>query len=220
MVSLCTTRQSSLKKTRVIIRATGVFGDKVKSVSVYEGESVTLHTDITELQRDDLIEWWFKEIRIARIKSSDINPINAANDKTKRFRDRLKINNQTADLTITNITPEHTGNYELIKNGEKIVKKFYLTVYASPTTTNANNLTQENIPDYKLLISCTAAAAAVGFITSVLIFWIYSKHTKTHQQDQTCEDEIAYADPKFRKRNTQNVKDESEVIYATVNPRS
>ncbi|XP_073717482.1 uncharacterized protein [Misgurnus anguillicaudatus] len=36
----------------------GVFGDEVKSVSVMEGDSLTLHTDI-KLQRDDVIEWRF-----------------------------------------------------------------------------------------------------------------------------------------------------------------
>ncbi|XP_073669704.1 uncharacterized protein [Paramisgurnus dabryanus] len=34
-----------------------VFGDEVKSVM--EGDSLTLHNNITELQRDDVIEWRF-----------------------------------------------------------------------------------------------------------------------------------------------------------------
>ncbi|XP_073718251.1 pregnancy-specific glycoprotein 22-like [Misgurnus anguillicaudatus] len=114
----------------------GVFGDEVKSVFVMEGDSVTLYADITEIQSKYKIEWWFKEIRIARIKRSfDIYPIYYDNDKTQRFRDRLKMNNQTADLTIANITTQHTGLYQLyIYIGNKpAVKRFNVTVYVSST---------------------------------------------------------------------------------------
>ncbi|XP_065099563.1 CD48 antigen-like [Paramisgurnus dabryanus] len=108
----------------------GVFGDEVKSetLSVMEGESVTLHTNITKLKGTDYLEWWFEETSIAKFKSSDTNNIH--NDNDKRFRDRLEINNQNADLTIINIRSEHTGNYEFIINAETTVKKFTLTAYA------------------------------------------------------------------------------------------
>ncbi|XP_065099324.1 uncharacterized protein [Paramisgurnus dabryanus] len=106
----------------------GVFGAEVKSVM--EGDSVILHTDITELQTKDEIEWRFKEIRIARIKRSvDINPIYEY-ENNERFRDRLEMNNQTGDLTITNIRSEHSGDYKLF-NADKAVKSFSLTAYAS-----------------------------------------------------------------------------------------
>ncbi len=32
--------------------------DGVKSVSVMEGDSVTLHTGVSEIQRDDVITWF------------------------------------------------------------------------------------------------------------------------------------------------------------------
>ncbi|XP_016112937.1 SLAM family member 9-like [Sinocyclocheilus grahami] len=48
-----------------------------------------------------------------------------------RFRDRLKLDNQTGSLTITNITTEHTGHYKLEITGGKLSSKaFRVSVYA------------------------------------------------------------------------------------------
>ncbi|XP_016370431.1 uncharacterized protein LOC107710205 [Sinocyclocheilus rhinocerous] len=46
-----------------------VLGDRdaVKSVSVMEGESVTLDPELTDIQSDEEIEWRFGDIRIARV---------------------------------------------------------------------------------------------------------------------------------------------------------
>ncbi len=41
--------------------------DEVKSVSVLEGDSVTLRTGLTEIQRDDEILWKFGDQDIARL---------------------------------------------------------------------------------------------------------------------------------------------------------
>ncbi|KAA0711810.1 hypothetical protein E1301_Tti022041 [Triplophysa tibetana] len=106
----------------------GVFGDEVKSVSVMEGHSVTLHTDVTHIQTHDEIQWRFKGIRIARImRSYDINP---TYDETEIFRDRVKMNNQTGDLTITHITSQHSGLYKLniLSGNTETDKRFNLTV--------------------------------------------------------------------------------------------
>ncbi len=47
----------------------GVFGVDMKSVSVMEGDSVTLNSDLTEIQTHHLITWTFghPETRIAEI---------------------------------------------------------------------------------------------------------------------------------------------------------
>ncbi|XP_058618006.1 SLAM family member 9-like isoform X6 [Onychostoma macrolepis] len=48
-----------------------------------------------------------------------------------RFRDRLKLDNQTGSLTITNITTQHTGVYQVEIAAEKLTSKtFNVSVYA------------------------------------------------------------------------------------------
>ncbi|XP_055073715.2 uncharacterized protein [Misgurnus anguillicaudatus] len=112
----------------------GVFGDEVKSVSVMEGDSLTLHTHITEIKKRDLIMW-----RFVVAQEFIIVKINGAANKTSiyddvldgRFRDRLQVNNQTGDLTITNITTQHTGLYQININSEqKLSYRFNVTVFA------------------------------------------------------------------------------------------
>ncbi|XP_073717722.1 uncharacterized protein [Misgurnus anguillicaudatus] len=109
----------------------GVFGDEVKSVSVIEGGSVTLYTDITETHREDLIEWRFGDQQdlIARI-NKEANAVSIYDDVLNgRFRHRLQLNDQTGDLTITNITTQHTGLYTLdIFSRETTKKTFNISV--------------------------------------------------------------------------------------------
>ncbi|XP_016396117.1 SLAM family member 9-like, partial [Sinocyclocheilus rhinocerous] len=126
----------------------GVFDvktDEVKSVSVLEGDSVTLHTDV-KVQRDDQIRWTFgpQNTRIAEIiKRDQINFIFVSNDG--RFRDKLLMDNQTGSLTIRNIRSDHTGLYELtvIISGKTSLKSFSVTVYAPLSipvfTSNSSN---------------------------------------------------------------------------------
>ncbi|XP_048038582.1 SLAM family member 6-like [Megalobrama amblycephala] len=108
----------------------GVFGDadEVKSVSVMEGDSVTLNTDVTEVQRDDQILWRFGETRIAELYKKNIDMFGS----NKIFGDRLQIDSQTGSLTIRNIRSEHTGLYKLqiISDRGTSNKRFNVTVYA------------------------------------------------------------------------------------------
>nr|XP_055073028.1 uncharacterized protein LOC129452991 [Misgurnus anguillicaudatus] len=109
----------------------GVFGDKVKSVSVMEGDSVTLQSYITKLQRDDLILWRFGATNslIATI-NKEANKISIFDDVLDgRFRDRLQVNNQTGDLIITNITTQHTGLYITISGKQKVSYRVNVIVY-------------------------------------------------------------------------------------------
>nr|XP_055072791.1 uncharacterized protein LOC129452791 [Misgurnus anguillicaudatus] len=110
----------------------GVVTDE--SVSVYEGDSVTLYTDITEIQTDDLIDWRFGDQQdlITKINRADSNSLRIYDDVLDGiFRDKLQVNNQTGDLTITNITTQHTGLYQLDISSEMITKKkFNISVFA------------------------------------------------------------------------------------------
>ncbi|XP_073699704.1 CD48 antigen-like [Garra rufa] len=101
----------------------------MKSVSVMEGDSVTLNNDV-KVQRDDLILWLFgpEDIRLAQIYNQVINMFNS----NVKFGYRLQMDSQTGSLTIRNIRTEHTGLYKLqIFNKIKTsYKRFNVTVYA------------------------------------------------------------------------------------------
>ncbi|XP_051764195.1 uncharacterized protein LOC127520272 isoform X1 [Ctenopharyngodon idella] len=100
---------------------------------VMEGDSVTLNSDLTEMKDDDLIQWRFGDgnTLIAEI-NKQADRITVYDDVLDgRFRDRLKLDNQTGSLTITNTRPEHTGEYVLLIN---YMENFiYLSVYVSVT---------------------------------------------------------------------------------------
>ncbi|XP_051763438.1 natural killer cell receptor 2B4-like isoform X1 [Ctenopharyngodon idella] len=108
---------------------TGVFGD---SVSVMEGDSVTLNTDVTEIHEDDDILWKYGAENSLIAKMSIENQIFSTSDGPDgRFRDRLKLDDQTGSLTITNTRTEHAGVYELeIKGVKRSSKTFSVSVYA------------------------------------------------------------------------------------------
>ncbi|XP_077081432.1 uncharacterized protein LOC143735221 isoform X6 [Siphateles boraxobius] len=96
-----------------------------------EGDSVTLNTDVTVIHENDDIMWKFGDENtcIAKIKKKQI--FSTCNDSDGRFRDRLKLDDQTGSLIITNIRTEHTGVYQLeIIGAELTSKTFSVSVYA------------------------------------------------------------------------------------------
>jgi len=99
--------------------------DAVKSVSVTEGESVSLNTD-TEIKADELILWrtGHNNILIAKIN-------NYKTDFLERFRERLKLDHQTGSLTIQSTTTTDSGLYKVTSStrSETPLNIFNLTVY-------------------------------------------------------------------------------------------
>ncbi|XP_050959680.1 uncharacterized protein LOC127161082 [Labeo rohita] len=92
----------------------GAFADSdvVNSVSVMEGDSVTLESGVTEIQTRDVITWTFghPETLIAQIIKED-GIFSTYDGPDGRFRDRLKLDHQTGSLTITNTRTTHSGLY-------------------------------------------------------------------------------------------------------------
>ncbi|XP_065099430.1 uncharacterized protein [Paramisgurnus dabryanus] len=108
----------------------GVFGSEF--VSVTEGDSVTLSVNVTESQIKEGISWKFgPEITIAEIEVGN-NNIHLYKDRADgRFKNRLKLNNQTGSLTITNTRTTDSGLYQLINtNTKNQLNIFNLTFYS------------------------------------------------------------------------------------------
>ncbi len=100
----------------------------VKTVSVMEGDSVTLNTDV-EIQTEDHILWTFgpQSVQIAEIIKRD-HFIFVSNNG--RFRDKLHMDIQTGSLTIRNIRSEHSGLYQMqISSSKVLLKRFNVTLY-------------------------------------------------------------------------------------------
>ncbi|XP_042568212.1 SLAM family member 5-like [Cyprinus carpio] len=107
--------------------------DAVKSVSVMEGDSVSLQTN-TELQTEDQITWAFGPSAVFLAQLQKETRIVITHDPDGRFRNRLKVNNQTGSLTITNTRTTHSGLYQIITSSSRsrnTTYKFNVTVFAS-----------------------------------------------------------------------------------------
>ncbi|XP_058616489.1 uncharacterized protein LOC131530317 isoform X2 [Onychostoma macrolepis] len=114
--------------TLIFFIFSGVFGaadtNQIKSISVMRGYSVTLLTDITEVQRDDLILWTFGS------KDNLIAEMHKQVDYVYGSQGHFRLEQKTGSLTIRNIRPEHSGLYELtaINSGRTSYKRFSVTV--------------------------------------------------------------------------------------------
>ncbi|KAL1251980.1 hypothetical protein QQF64_019776, partial [Cirrhinus molitorella] len=102
-----------------------------KDISVTEGDSVTLNADQTEVSKDDIL--WECETEMDAIAefNKTAGKFSTSDGRDGRFRNRLKVDNQTGSLTITNITTQHAGDYKLKITGKKgPLKAFRISVYA------------------------------------------------------------------------------------------
>ncbi|XP_056614280.1 uncharacterized protein LOC130429632 isoform X2 [Triplophysa dalaica] len=111
---------------------TGVFGDAGEvTVSVMEGDSLTLHTEDTEIKRHVTIKWKYgpREMVIAEVNGR-VPSFSTYDGDHERFKDRLKLDYETGDLTITDIRPDHSGLYKLQVISNRVsYKKYIVTVY-------------------------------------------------------------------------------------------
>ncbi|KAK7136659.1 hypothetical protein R3I93_016871 [Phoxinus phoxinus] len=110
----------------------GVFAgtDAVKSVSVMEGDSVSLNSSLTEIQEDEEIIWTFGSNGSLLAITDGVKNI-IPDDIDERFRGRLELDKKTGSLTIMNITTEHAGVYtvEISGRNSSSTYRFNVTVY-------------------------------------------------------------------------------------------
>ncbi len=104
--------------------------DETGSMSVMEGDSVTLHTDVSEIKNGDTLLWVFgpKGFVISQItRKNDFTSFFVTDDVG--FRGRLQVDQKTASLT-RNTRITHSGQYKLTISREKTTSKiFSVTVF-------------------------------------------------------------------------------------------
>ncbi len=86
--------------------------DAVKTVSVMEGESATVPTGVIEIQGYDLILWKFKDNSVAEINKGT-NQFLVYDSGDVRFKGRLKLNEKSGSLIISNSRTTDSGDYHL-----------------------------------------------------------------------------------------------------------
>ncbi|XP_067271125.1 CD48 antigen-like [Pseudorasbora parva] len=156
------------------VKTRSVFSDsdEVKSVSVTEGDSVTLNSDHVKVQTDDQILWMFgpQDTRIADIHSQNIKIY----DSNTAFEKRLQMDSQTGSLTIRNIRSEHTGLYKLqiISRGTSY-KRFNVNVYARlpvPVITRNSSDCSSSSSSGPSSENCSLVCSAVN-VSHVTLSW-------------------------------------------------
>ncbi|XP_051551331.1 uncharacterized protein LOC127439217 isoform X2 [Myxocyprinus asiaticus] len=141
----------------------------MKTVSVMEGDSVTLKTGVTKIQEDDLIMWMCGDSCIAKLNVS-AQIISESNEK---FRGRLHLDYQTGSLTITNITTTDSGLYKAQIIGNKVSRKsFNVTVNAHlPIPVITSYCPQYSPSSESLRHSKCVLLCSVVNVTQVTLSW-------------------------------------------------
>ncbi|XP_073700676.1 SLAM family member 5-like [Garra rufa] len=112
----------------------------IDEISMKEGDSVTLDSDLTEIM-DDEIKWTFGRgnTLIAEINKQAKGFTVYDDVLDGRFRDRLKLDEKNGSLTITNITTEHAGVYKVWINSMRLF--FFLSVYDEMSVKEGDSVT-------------------------------------------------------------------------------
>ncbi|XP_048037646.1 uncharacterized protein LOC125262826 isoform X1 [Megalobrama amblycephala] len=135
--------------------------DEMKTISVMEGDSVTLNTDVTEVQKYMLIQWMFGSTRIA-----EINRLTQSNSmyEDERFKDRLMLD-QTGSLTITNTRTTDSGLYRVtVISKETSYMSFNVKVYGIE---NRPQATDREVKHH--IHSCSFTEAVIRLVVSALV---------------------------------------------------
>uniref|UniRef100_A0A9J7YCE6 Immunoglobulin domain-containing protein n=1 Tax=Cyprinus carpio carpio TaxID=630221 RepID=A0A9J7YCE6_CYPCA len=185
----------------VILLVTGASAVKI-DVSVMEGDSVTLYTDVTKTQ-DNKVQWYYNSGRIARI-TGDPNKTCTdvqCNEGNWRFRDRLHLDHQTGSLTIRNITDTDSGLYKLqiIIPSSSISGKIFNVTIHDVSAAERNEMKRKSVKEGESV----TLDPGVMKNTNDLMTWYFNDICMTEitgdprsSADVQCED----ADERFRDR--------------------
>ncbi|KTG43315.1 hypothetical protein cypCar_00037241 [Cyprinus carpio] len=207
---------------------TGVFGVEVKSLSVMEGDSVTLTPNDADIMGENLIMWRFgHNSLIVKINRND----NKRQFPDERFRDRLKLD-QTGSLTITNTRITDSGLYQVLCTSKDTpVSIFNITVYVvnvSAVTLSwyRGNSLLSSISVSDLSRSLSLHLECLDDSYSCVVNNPISNQTQHLNTelchtcpDQTRDREITYTDPTFYKRHKSRATEQDNVVYAGVSRR-
>ncbi|KAF4098059.1 uncharacterized protein LOC131530785 [Onychostoma macrolepis] len=130
---------------------------EMTSVSLKEGDHVTLQTDVTQLSGDELIVWRYGD-EGKLIAKADIEAKSSPLYYDERFRDRLELD-QTGSLIITNTRTTDSGFYAVKISSKKQTshQKYVVTISESGLSSGA-------VAGIVVVLLCVAAAAAAGVI--------------------------------------------------------
>ncbi|XP_052394106.1 uncharacterized protein LOC127942444 [Carassius gibelio] len=129
-----TSKSGRISRKAFIVALYGFVGVDTREVSMLEGDSVTLHTDVKANQQNRItFRWYFTGSQIAEITGdhTDICTDVQCEDAYGKFRGRLAMDHQTGSLTITNTKTTDSGLYKLQINSSKFS---IIKTYSMPDT--------------------------------------------------------------------------------------
>ncbi|TRY74101.1 hypothetical protein DNTS_026659 [Danionella cerebrum] len=131
-----------------------------------EGDSVLLHTGVSELTKRDGLTWAFgaNHSVIAQVSTSLLSIPRAIEE---RFWNRLKLDHKSGSLSITNIRAEHAGDYTLkLSAGAQSTKTFKVSVCAQlplPVITRYNSQSRSWSSSCSVLCSVNVSAVTLSW---------------------------------------------------------
>ncbi|XP_056303728.1 uncharacterized protein LOC130215894 isoform X1 [Danio aesculapii] len=152
------------------------------SVSVMEGDSVTLCTGV-QTNQNNRLNWYFNKGRIAEIIGYR-HKICTDNTCPQRFRDRLKLDSQIGSLTIMKVSTADSGLYTLLHRGRE--KNFRLVILDN-SSEELENLKQKSVPEGESITLDTPIKTTPNDVLK----WYFGKILLaeiTGDQSRICED--------------------------------
>ncbi|XP_026054650.1 uncharacterized protein LOC113040560 [Carassius auratus] len=191
--------------------ASGVETDGM-TANVMEGHSVTLHTDV-KMNHQDRIRWYCNKTLIAQI-TGDQSKICTLDQCKERFRDRLKLDSQTGDLTITDIRTTDAGVYKLQIISRRVIHKIFNVAVHSVPANERDKVKSKSVKEGESLILHPGVIKNPNHVMT----WHFSDipfAEITRDQSKICTDH-----ERFRDRLEMNNQTGSLTIMNTTNTHS